>query len=97
MLVSPSGMVFSISLGLADLVNKEAKKEEQKKYALFIGDSVQINEEEAATILTPVKKKIKNVGIFLKVGVGAPRLNLSAEAKRFHLDSALYILSCALH
>ncbi|KAJ8268590.1 hypothetical protein COCON_G00137620 [Conger conger] len=60
------GMVLSISLGFSDLVNKEGKKEEQKKYALFIGDSIQINEEEAATVLTPVKKKIKNVGIFLK-------------------------------
>uniref|UniRef100_A0A4W5MBF3 FACT complex subunit n=1 Tax=Hucho hucho TaxID=62062 RepID=A0A4W5MBF3_9TELE len=40
------GMVLSISLGFADLVNKEGKKEEQKKYALFIGDSVQINEVE---------------------------------------------------
>lgn len=39
-----TGMVLSISLGFADLVNKEGKKEEQKKYALFIGDSVQINE-----------------------------------------------------
>uniref|UniRef100_A0A8C8G338 FACT complex subunit n=1 Tax=Oncorhynchus tshawytscha TaxID=74940 RepID=A0A8C8G338_ONCTS len=61
------GMVLSISLGFADLVNKEGKKEEQKKYALFIGDSVQINEDDPATVLTPVKKKIKNVGIFLKV------------------------------
>lgn len=60
------GMVLSVSLGFADLVNKEGKKDEQKKYALFIGDTIQINEEEAATILTPVKKKIKNVGIFLK-------------------------------
>ncbi|KAJ4948566.1 hypothetical protein JOQ06_020099 [Pogonophryne albipinna] len=60
------GMVLSISLGFADLVNKEAKKDEQKKYALFIGDTIQINEEDDATILTPVKKKIKNVGIFLK-------------------------------
>ncbi|XP_070785820.1 FACT complex subunit SPT16 [Enoplosus armatus] len=60
------GMVLSISLGFADLLNKEGKKDEQKKYALFIGDTIQINEEEAATILTPVKKKIKNVGIFLK-------------------------------
>ncbi|KAG7455014.1 hypothetical protein MATL_G00251980 [Megalops atlanticus] len=60
------GMVFSVSLGFSDLVNKEGKKEEQKKYALFIGDTVLINEEDAATILTPVKKKIKNVGIFLK-------------------------------
>ncbi|XP_070977501.1 FACT complex subunit SPT16-like isoform X1 [Oncorhynchus clarkii lewisi] len=60
------GMVLSISLGFADLVNKEGKKEEQKKYALFIGDSVQINEDDPATVLTPVKKKLKNVGIFLK-------------------------------
>ncbi|XP_016116493.1 FACT complex subunit SPT16-like, partial [Sinocyclocheilus grahami] len=60
------GMVFSISLGLADMINQEAKKDEQKKYALFIGDSIQINEEDQATVLTPVKKKIKNVGIFLK-------------------------------
>ncbi|MEQ2168211.1 FACT complex subunit SPT16, partial [Goodea atripinnis] len=59
------GMVLSISLGLSDLLNKDAKKDEQK-YALFLGDTVQINEEDAATILTPVKKKIKNVAIFLK-------------------------------
>ncbi|KAG5846267.1 FACT complex subunit SPT16 [Anguilla anguilla] len=59
------GMVLSVSLGLAELLNKEGKKEQQK-YALFIGDTVQINEDEAATVLTPVKKKIKNVGIFLK-------------------------------
>lgn len=37
-------MVLSISLGFSDLVNKDAKKEEHKKYALFIGDTVQINE-----------------------------------------------------
>lgn len=37
-------MVFSISLGLADMINQEAKKDEQKKYALFLGDSIQINE-----------------------------------------------------
>lgn len=61
------GIVLSVSLGFSDLVNKDAKKEEQKKYALFLGDTIQINEEEAATVLTPVKKKIKNVGIFLKV------------------------------
>ncbi|KAI2663101.1 FACT complex subunit SPT16 [Labeo rohita] len=61
------GMVFSISLGFADMINPDAKKDEQKKYALFIGDTIQINEQEdQATVLTPVKKKIKNVGIFLK-------------------------------
>ncbi|KAK1890294.1 FACT complex subunit SPT16 [Dissostichus eleginoides] len=86
------GMVLSISLGFADLVNKEAKKDEQKKYALFIGDTIQINEEDAATILTPVKKKIKNVGIFLKNEMTAEEKrrahqrelanNLNEEAKR---------------
>lgn len=35
---------MSISLGFADLVNKDGKKDEQKKYALFIGDTIQINE-----------------------------------------------------
>lgn len=38
------GMVLSVSLGFADLMNSEGKKEEQKKYALFVGDSVLINE-----------------------------------------------------
>lgn len=38
------GMVFSISLGFADMINPDAKKDEQKKYALFIGDTIQINE-----------------------------------------------------
>lgn len=47
--VSPPGMVLSISLGFADLVNKDAKKEEQKKYALFIGDTIQINEVSHGT------------------------------------------------
>ncbi|XP_028649456.2 FACT complex subunit SPT16 [Erpetoichthys calabaricus] len=60
------GMVFSVNLGFSDMTNKEGKKEEQKKYALFIGDTVQINEDGPAALLTPVKKKIKNVGIFLK-------------------------------
>ncbi|XP_039602013.1 FACT complex subunit SPT16 [Polypterus senegalus] len=60
------GMVFSVNLGFSDMINKDGKKEEQKKYALFIGDTVQINEDGPAILLTPVKKKIKNVGIFLK-------------------------------
>ncbi|KAM9328866.1 LOW QUALITY PROTEIN: FACT complex subunit SPT16 [Gastrophryne carolinensis] len=60
------GMVFSIHLGLSDLTNKEGKKPEEKTYALFVGDTVLVNEEGPATVLTSVKKKVKNVGIFLK-------------------------------
>lgn len=44
-------MVLSISLGFADLVNKDGKKDEQKKYALFIGDTIQINEVRCASLL----------------------------------------------
>ena len=34
--------------------------------ALFIGDTVIVSDEGAANILTPSKKKIKNIAIFLK-------------------------------
>uniref|UniRef100_A0A8C9SJ74 FACT complex subunit n=1 Tax=Scleropages formosus TaxID=113540 RepID=A0A8C9SJ74_SCLFO len=78
------GMVFSVSLGFSDLINKEGKKEEQKKYALFIGDTVQVNEVwTPATILTPVKKKVKNVGIFLKVS----EVSCCDETKRYVFSS----------
>uniref|UniRef100_V9KC68 FACT complex subunit n=1 Tax=Callorhinchus milii TaxID=7868 RepID=V9KC68_CALMI len=60
------GMVFSINMGFSPMENKEGKSTEEKTYALFIGDTVQINEDGPATILTTVKKKVKNVGIFLK-------------------------------
>ncbi|OCU01519.1 FACT complex subunit SPT16-like [Xenopus laevis] len=60
------GMVFSVHLGLSELHNKMGKKPEEKTYALFVGDTVLVNEEGAATVLTHVKKKVKNVGIFLK-------------------------------
>uniref|UniRef100_A0A3P8R2D4 FACT complex subunit n=1 Tax=Astatotilapia calliptera TaxID=8154 RepID=A0A3P8R2D4_ASTCA len=43
------GIVLSVSLGFSDLVNKDAKKEEQKKYALFLGDTIQINEVSSPT------------------------------------------------
>uniref|UniRef100_A0A8C0H0A9 FACT complex subunit n=1 Tax=Chelonoidis abingdonii TaxID=106734 RepID=A0A8C0H0A9_CHEAB len=60
------GMVFSINVGFSDLTNKEGKKPEERTYALFIGDTVLVDEDGPATILTSVKKKVKNVGIFLK-------------------------------
>ncbi|XP_043914130.1 FACT complex subunit SPT16 [Protopterus annectens] len=60
------GMVFSINVGLSEMVNNSAKKTEDKVYAVFIGDTAIVNEEGPATVLTPVKKKVKNIGIFLK-------------------------------
>lgn len=64
--VAKKGMVFNVYVGLANLTNKEASDKEGKVYALFIGDTVLVNEDSPASILTQSKKKVKNVGIFLK-------------------------------
>lgn len=64
--VAKKGMVFNINIGLANLQNKDANDKEGKIYALFIGDTVLVNDGQPATILTNSKKKIKNIGIFLK-------------------------------
>ncbi|BES95500.1 FACT complex subunit (SPT16/CDC68) [Nesidiocoris tenuis] len=60
--------VYNINVGLSGLVNKDAKDSEGKAYALFIGDTVIVNEGSPATILTQSRKKMKNIGIFLKDG-----------------------------
>lgn len=38
------GMVFNINVGLANLTNADATDKEGKVYALFIGDTVMVNE-----------------------------------------------------
>jgi len=38
------GMIFNISVGFSDLDNPEAKTSEGKKYALYLGDTVLVNE-----------------------------------------------------
>ncbi|XP_045119023.1 FACT complex subunit spt16-like [Portunus trituberculatus] len=64
--VAKKGQVFNVNLGFSDLINPDASGS-SKKYALFIGDTVVVNEEQAATILTATsKKKLRNVGVFLK-------------------------------
>lgn len=60
------GMVFNVNIGLSGLVNKDTKDKQGRTYALFIGDTVVVNENDPATVLTPIKKKIKHIGIFLK-------------------------------
>ena len=60
-------MVFNVNLGVAGLVNKDASDSRGKDVALFIGDTVVVNDSGTpATVLTPSKKKIKNIAIFLK-------------------------------
>ena len=65
--VAKAGMTFQVSIGFSDLTNPEAKEDEGKKYSLFIGDTIQVNKEEPATVFTQAKKKIESVGIFIKV------------------------------
>ncbi|KAJ0180339.1 hypothetical protein K1T71_003743 [Dendrolimus kikuchii] len=65
-IVAKKGMVFNINIGLSNLTNSAATDKEGKTYALFIGDTVLVNEEQPASLLTQSKKKIKNIGIFLK-------------------------------
>ena len=55
------GMVFNISIGFQGL------EEHKKKYALFVGDTVVVSQGGPASVITPLKKRVKHVGIFLKV------------------------------
>lgn len=59
-------MFFNVYVGLSGLSNKEANDKESKTYALFLGDSILVNDSGPASVLTQSKKKIKNIGIFLR-------------------------------
>lgn len=64
--LAKKGMVFNLNLGFSNLENKEGSDKVSRIYALFIGDTVMVNEGQPVTVLTISKKKIKNIGIFLK-------------------------------
>ncbi|XP_019874248.1 FACT complex subunit spt16 [Aethina tumida] len=64
--VLKKGMIFNVNIGFSNLKNKEASEKEAETYALFIGDTVMVNDGQPATVLTVSKKKMKNIGIFLK-------------------------------
>ncbi|KAL5252216.1 hypothetical protein ACHWQZ_G015116 [Mnemiopsis leidyi] len=57
--VLKKNMVFILQIGVVGL------KEDDKDYALMLGDTVVIG-DSGATVLTPSKKKIRSVSIFLK-------------------------------
>lgn len=64
--VAKKGMIFNLNIGFSNLQNKDASDKEGKIYALFIGDTVMVNDGQPASVLTVSKKKMKNIGIFLK-------------------------------
>jgi len=43
-IIAQKGMVFNINVGFSDLENPESKTSEGKKYALYLGDTVLVNE-----------------------------------------------------
>ncbi|XP_022164066.1 FACT complex subunit spt16 isoform X1 [Myzus persicae] len=59
------GQVYNLCVGLSGLTNKDGSDKESKVYALYVGDTVLVNEDTTATLLTPSKKKIKNIAIYL--------------------------------
>ncbi|KAI5717065.1 hypothetical protein M8J76_017015 [Diaphorina citri] len=64
--VVKKNQVYNVNIGLANLSNKESADKEGKTYALFIGDTVVVNESGPASILTNLKKKLASVSILLK-------------------------------
>jgi len=65
-LKAKKGMVFNVNVGVTGISNKEAKDSKGKTVALFVGDTVEVKAGEPGVILTPTKKKVKNIAIFLK-------------------------------
>jgi len=60
------GMVFNVNVGVTDVKPKGAKDSKGKNIALFIGDTVEVKDNEGGVLLTASKKKVKNIAIFLK-------------------------------
>lgn len=61
--VAKAGMVFQVSIGFSDLINSQAKDDEAKKYALFIGDTVQVNK----VYIYFSNKKNLHASLFIKI------------------------------
>ncbi|CAF1037590.1 unnamed protein product [Rotaria sp. Silwood1] len=60
------GMTFQVSIGFSGLENPDGKDEQSKTYALFVGDTIVVNENESCTIYTSSKKDISHIAIILK-------------------------------
>ncbi|CAF4151822.1 unnamed protein product [Rotaria sordida] len=60
------GMTFQVSIGFSGLDNSDGKDDQSKIYALFIGDTVLVNENESCTLYTSSKKDLSHIAIILK-------------------------------
>ena len=64
--IARKGMVFNVAVGFSALENGSASDPEGKQYALFVADTVVVNEGSAGNVLTQCKKKLKNIAIIIK-------------------------------
>lgn len=64
-MTAKAGMVFQVRVGFSDLTNPEAKDECGKNYALFVGDTVQVNKSGPASLFTQAKKKFESTALVL--------------------------------
>jgi nucleosome binding factor SPN SPT16 subunit len=53
------GQVYNLSVGLSGLTNKEGSDKESKVYALYVGDTVLVNEVSILHILNKLNSKFK--------------------------------------
>ncbi|XP_050429833.1 FACT complex subunit spt16-like isoform X2 [Adelges cooleyi] len=63
--LAKKGQIYNLCVGMSGLTNKEGTDQASKVYALYVGDTVLVNDDTAATLLTPSKKKLKNIAIYL--------------------------------
>ena len=58
-------MVLNINMGFTNLEKENANDEQERVYALYIGDTIYISGDSGSTELTgPSKKKMNSVCIF---------------------------------
>ena len=81
-------MVFCVNLGFSNLSNPDAEDETGKNYALFIGDTVLVNE---------VRKMSLNYILFIALFFqDAPATELTAASKKKISSIAIFLGVCTV-
>lgn len=64
------GMLFNVCVGFSNMTKSGSGGDSAAKtYALFLGDTATVKEDEPAAVCTQLKKRVKHVSVFLKVSV----------------------------
>lgn len=81
------GQVFSLTIGLNDLVNENTKN----PYALLLADTIKINEEESPSILTDHLKSKAEVSFYFKDSDAKIKDELNGSDSKLKLEKDLKI------